>query len=282
MPMYKPGAAVLLDVRGACATVTLNRPGKLNALNAEVIDRLQEIFDFVESEANIRAVVLTGAGERAFSAGADIAELQQTIRRGVDVAMRDFVRRGQNLTRRIESFGKPVIAAVNGLAFGGGCEIVEACPLAIAADHATFAKPEIKLGFAPPFGGTQRLPRLIGRKRALHMILTGETISARDARLIGLVNEVVPRVNLMDAVQALVEQICLHTAEAVRACLTSVTRGINLTIDEGLAVEAGQFERMASTSDVHAGLQGFLDRSRRRQSGESGFDDVVQPVAERI
>lgn len=280
MPVSPANATVLLDVSGPVATITLNRPDKLNALNFDVIDRMQDFLDFAESEPDIRVVVLTGAGERAFSAGADIAELRETIKLGADVVMRDFVRRGQNLTRRIESFGKPVIAAVNGLAFGGGCEIIEACPLAIAADHASFAKPEIRLGFAPPFGGTQRLPRLIGRKRALHMILTGAPISAHDARLIGLVNEVVPGGNLMDAVQALVQQITRHTPDAVRACLTSVTRGINLTIDEGLAVEAAQFERMATTADVYVGLQQFVERSRRKdEEAVSGFEAFLQPVA---
>jgi len=280
MPVSPANATVLLDVSGPVATITLNRPDKLNALNFDVIDRMQDFLDFAESEPDIRVVVLTGAGERAFSAGADIAELRETIKLGADVVMRDFVRRGQNLTRRIESFGKPVIAAVNGLAFGGGCEIIEACPLAIAADHASFAKPEIRLGFAPPFGGTQRLPRLIGRKRALHMILTGAPISAHDARLIGLVNEVVPEGNLIDAVQALVQQITRHTPDAVRACLTSVTRGINLTIDEGLAVEAAQFERMATTADVYVGLQQFVERSRRKdEEAVSGFEAFLQPVA---
>jgi enoyl-CoA hydratase len=269
---------VLLDVSGPLALLTLNRPAKLNALSFETIDRLQEFLDFAESEATVRAVVVTGAGERAFSAGADIGELQKTIRKGVDVAMRDFVRRGQNLTRRIESFGKPVIAAVNGLAYGGGCELVEACPLAVAAEEALFAKPEIRLGFAPPFGGSQRLPRLVGRKRALHMILTGAPISAREACAIGLVNEVVPRAHLMDAVHALVQQIARHTPDAVRACLTSVTRGINLTIDEGLAVEAAQFERMATTADVHVGLQQFMERSRR----SSAMEEFIEPVAIRF
>lgn len=270
-------SAALLDVRGPLATIVINRPGKLNALNAEVIDRIQELLDFAESEANIRAVVLTGAGERAFSAGADIHELRETLRGGVDVAMRDFVRRGQALTRRIESFGKPVIAAVNGLAFGGGCELIEACPLSIAAEHAIFAKPEIRLGFAPPFGGSQRLPRLIGRKRALQMILTGEPISAREAQALGLVNAVVAGKELNAAVASLVERVTRHTPEAVRACLVSVTRGINLTIDEGLAVEAAQFERMATTADVHAGLQRFMERSRRA----GALEEFTEPLAQR-
>lgn len=283
MPDPTAASAALLDVKGPLATITLNRPAKLNALNAALIDRLHDFLDFAEAERSIRAVVLTGAGERAFSAGADIHELRETLRGGVDAAMRDFVRRGQALTRRIENFGKPVIAAVNGLAYGGGCELVEACPLAVAADEATFAKPEIRLGFAPPFGGTQRLPRLIGRKRALHMILTGDAIDAAEAKAIGLVNETVPRAELHAAVQRLVERIVAHTPDAVRVCLTSVTRGLNLSIDEGLAVEAMQFERMATTTDMHAGVQRFVERARQPANAgrTSLFEEFLQPVAER-
>ena len=176
-----------------------------------------------------------------------------------------------------------MIAAVNGLAFGGGCEVVEACPLAIAAEHATFSKPEITLGFAPPLGGTQRLPRLIGRKRALRLILTGDIISAGEAMQAGLVNEVVPRDDLQAAAQQLAERIIVHTPDAVRACLASVTRGINLTIDEGLAVEAAHFERMATTADVHAGVQQFIERSRRRSDDDklSLSEEFMQPILER-
>jgi enoyl-CoA hydratase/carnithine racemase len=283
MPNATAASAVLLDVKGPLATLTLNRPDKLNALNAPLIDRLQEFLDFVEAERSIRAVIFTGAGERAFSAGADIHELRETLRAGADTAMRDFVRRGQALTRRIENFPKPVIAAVNGLAYGGGCEVVEACPLAIAADEATFAKPEIRLGFAPPFGGTQRLPRLVGRKRALRMILTGDVIDAAEAKAIGLVNEVAPRAELYAAAQRLAERVVAHTPDAVRACLASVTRGLNLSIDEGLAVEAMQFERMATTTDVHAGVQRFVERTRQPADAGRGslFEKFLQPVAGR-
>ncbi|QCI63622.1 crotonase/enoyl-CoA hydratase family protein [Phreatobacter stygius] len=266
MPTTLPADVVLMDVRGSIATITLNRPDKLNALDAPLIDRLQDLLDLVEAEAAIRAVILTGAGERAFSAGADIAELQRTLAGGVDRVMRDFVRRGQRLTRRIEAFPKPVIAAVNGLAFGGGCEVTEACPLAIAAEHSRFAKPEIRLGFAPPFGGSQRLPRLVGRKRALKMILTGEAIDAGEAKRIGLINDVVPAAELLPAAVALAERIMAHTPRAVAACLASVTRGINLSIDEGLAVEAGHFERMADTPDVARGISEFLERPRSRST----------------
>lgn len=271
MPTTMLTDAALIEVRGGIATITLNRPDKLNALDAALIDRLQDLLDLVEADDVIRAVVLTGAGERAFSAGADIAELQVTLGRGVDPVMRDFVRRGQGLTRRIETFPKPIIAAVNGLAFGGGCEVTEACPLAIAADHARFAKPEIRLGFAPPFGGSQRLPRLIGRKRALNMILTGDPIDADEAKRIGLVNDVVPAAELLPAAFALAERIITSTPRAVAACLASVTRGINLSIDEGLAVEAGHFERMVATTDVALAVRRFLERPRQ-QARQAGAD----------
>ena len=196
---------VLYEKRGAVALLTLNRPDKLNALNYELIDRLMARLDAIEADAAIRAVVLTGAGERAFSSGADIACFAPSVAAGPDAALRDFVRRGQRMTARIETFPKPIIVAVNGLAHGGGSEITEAAPLAIASERAEFCKAEIRLGFAPPFGGSQRLPRLIGRKRALRMILTGEPISAERALEFGLVNEVVRHEDLLDAAFALAE-----------------------------------------------------------------------------
>src|ERR1700744_2185379 len=155
--------AILLDIKDGIALITLNRPHRLNALNYELIDRLMAALDSIEIEPDVRAVILTGAGERAFSAGADIHEFSASVRRGADAAIRDFVRRGQAMTARLEAFKKPVIAAVNGLAFGGGCEITEAVHLAVASDRALFAKPEIKRGMPPPVGGTQRLPRRAGR-----------------------------------------------------------------------------------------------------------------------
>lgn len=168
---------VLIDVEDRVALLTLNRPDKLNALNYEMIDRLMAHLDDIEVTADVSAVILTGAGERAFSAGGDIHEFSESVRKGANTAVRDFVRRGQAMTARLEAFPKPVIVAVNGLAFGGGCEITEAAHLAIASDRALFAKPEIKLGMPPTFGGTQRLPRLAGRKRALELLLTGDPFS---------------------------------------------------------------------------------------------------------
>lgn len=255
-----PEQPVLIDVEGNIATLTLNRPAKLNALNYPTIDALQRHLDAIERDDSIRVVILTGSGDKAFSAGADIAGFASSVQAGVATAMREFVGRGQALTKRVENFSKPIIAAVNGLAFGGGCEVTEACPLAIASEHARFAKPEINLGFPPPFGGTQRLPRHIGRKRALQLILTGCSISAEEAARIGLVNEVVPASQLMARSRELAASIIEKSPIAVSACLASVTRGINLSIDEGLAVEANQFAQTVHTHDIREGINAFLER----------------------
>ncbi|WP_343713302.1 enoyl-CoA hydratase-related protein [Inquilinus sp.] len=261
MPTDASDSIVLMQAEEGIATITLNRPDTLNALDAATIDRMQRLLDRIEADDASRAVILTGAG-RAFSAGADIREMHGRLAGGADRVMREVVRRGQELTRRIEAFPKPIIAAVNGLAFGGGCEIVEACPLAIAVEGAQFAKPEIRLGFPPPFGGSQRLPRLVGRKRALKLILTGDAIDAAEAQRIGLINDVVPAAGLLDAARGLAERIIVHAPRSVSACLASVTRGLNLTIDEGLAVEAGHFERLLATGEIAAGTRAFLARPR--------------------
>lgn len=251
---------VLCAVHDRIALLTLNRPAKLNALNYELIDRLMELLDEIERNEAVRVVVLTGAGERAFSAGADIAGFAPSVRQGPEAALRDFVRRGQRMTSRIESFPKPVIVAVNGLAHGGGSEITEAAPLAIASSHAEFCKAEISLGFAPPFGGSQRLPRLIGRKRALRMLLTAEPISADQALAFGLVNEVVPHKKLLDRAFALANKITQKSPLAVAACLGSVTRGLNVPIDEALAIEASYFARMVPTRDIEEGISAWLEK----------------------
>jgi enoyl-CoA hydratase len=257
---------VLCQIDDAVALLTLNRPAKLNALNNELIARLSDFLDALERDDNVRAVILTGAGD-AFSAGADIDGFAPLVRAGATVALRDFVRPGQRLTARIETFPKPIIAAVNGLAYGGGSEIIEACPLAIASERARFSKAEIDLGFAPPFGGSQRLPRLIGRKRALRMILTGEAISAAQACDFGLINEVVPHERLMEEAFALARTISAKSPLAVAACLGSVTRGINVPIDEGLAIEAGYVARMVPTNDIEEGIAAWRDKRTPRFTG---------------
>ncbi|MBX2805757.1 MAG: crotonase/enoyl-CoA hydratase family protein [Hyphomicrobiales bacterium] len=258
---------ILMDVRSSVALLTLNRPEKLNALNYAMLDRLMERLDEVETMPDARAVILTGAGERAFSAGGDIHEFSQSIADGPDVALREFVRRGQSVTARIENFPKPVIAAVNGLAYGGGCEITEAAHLAVASQKALFAKPEICIGIPPTFGGTQRLPRLAGRKRALELLLTGDSFSPERAYELGLINAVVPHGQLMPAAFALADRILRHSPLAAARILTAVTRGLNTTIGEGLQIEAEQFARMTTTHDVREGLDVWIEKRSARYSG---------------
>jgi len=258
---------VLLETRDRIALITLNRPDKLNALNYELIDRLMAALDAIEIDAGVGAVVLTGAGERAFSAGADITEFSESVRRGRNTAIRDFVRRGQAMTARLEAFRKPVIAAVNGLAFGGGCEITEAVHLAIASDRARFAKPEINLGMPPTFGGTQRLPRLAGRKRALELLLTGDPFSPAWAREIGLINTIVPHDELLPAARELATRIMRHSPLAVGSVITAVTRGLNMAIGEGLLIESEQFAAMVPTSDLREGLGAWRERRPPSYSG---------------
>lgn len=251
---------VLQDVQDGVAVLTFNRPEKLNALSYELVDRLVGRLDEIETDDAIKAVILTGAGDRAFSAGADIRQFSDSVGQGPRAAVRDFVRRGQEMTARIEAFIKPVIVAVNGLAYGGGCEITEAAQLAIASDRASFAKPEIALGMPPTFGGTQRLARLAGRKRALGLLLTGDPFGPQQALHLGLVNEVVPHDQLMDRALALAKRIVRHSPLAVASIITAVTRGINLPISEGLLVETEQFARMAPTHDLREGLDAWIER----------------------
>jgi enoyl-CoA hydratase len=253
-------APVLCEISGGIATLTLNRPEKLNAISYAMIDTLLGLLDKLETDRGVRALIVTGAGERAFSAGGDIREFSESVRMGPETAVRDFVRRGQAMTARLESFPKPVIAAVNGLAYGGGCEITEAVHLAVASDRAIFAKPEILLGMPPTCGGTQRLPRLAGRKRALGLLLTGGSFSPRAAVEMGLVNQVVPHDALMPAARELASRILRHSAAATASIITAVTRGLNMTIDEGLQMESEQFARVVPTRDLREGLDAWIER----------------------
>jgi enoyl-CoA hydratase len=258
---------VLCDINEGIATLTFNRPEKLNAIDYALADALLAFLDTLETDETVKAVILTGAGERAFSAGGDIHQFSRSVRLGPLGAVRDFVRRGQTLTSRIEAFPKPIIAAVNGIAFGGGCEITEAAPLAIASEAALFAKPEIKLGMPPTFGGTQRLPRLAGRKRALELLLTGDSFSPQHALALGLINQIVPAMELIPAARALAQRILRHSPVAVTSVLTAVTRGINQTIGEGLQVESEQFARMVPTHDLREGLEAWIERRQPRYMG---------------
>ncbi|MGN8023390.1 crotonase/enoyl-CoA hydratase family protein [Phyllobacterium sp. 22229] len=251
---------VLFEIKDNIAFLTLNRPEKLNALNYATNDLLLQLLDRIEDDPDIRAVILTGAGDRAFSAGGDIHEFSQSISEGVDIAVRAFVRRGQAMTARMEAFRKPVIAAVNGIAFGGGCEITEAVHLAVASERAVFAKPEINIGIPPTFGGTQRLPRLAGRKRALELLLTGDTFSAARALELGLVNRVVPHEDLLPAAIELAGRILRHSPVVAAGIITAVTRGLNMPISEGLQMESEQFARVAPSHDTREGLNAWIGR----------------------
>ena len=265
IPMSDP---VLVEIKDRIALLTLNRPPKLNALNYALVDSLMARLDTIEATHDVHAVILTGAGDRAFSAGADIHEFSLSVEQGADAAVRDFVRRGQAMTARIESFPKPVIAAINGLAFGGGCEITEAAHLAVASERALFAKPEINLGMPPTFGGTQRLPRLAGRKRALELLLTGDPFSPAHALEIGLVNRVVPHDRLLASSHDLAQRILRHSPLAAGRILTAVTRGLNMSISEGLQMESEQFARMVPTRDLREGLAAWQARRQPVYTGD--------------
>ena len=253
---------VEMERRGPIALLWLNRPAKLNALNYALNDCLCRRLDAIEADRTVRAVVLTGSGDRAFSAGADIAEFRESLRQGADIATRNFVRRGQAMTARIEGFSKPMIAAVNGIAFGGGCEITEAAHLAIAAESAVFAKPEVRIGIAPTFGGTQRLPRLAGRKRALELLLTGKTFPPVRALEIGLINRIVPDGDLIDAAVELALAIAAHEPLTVTSILRAVAGGLETTTAEGLLTERDQFAVLARSETTAARLDAWLDRRK--------------------
>jgi len=249
-------SSLLYDLRDGVATITINRPDKLNALNDTVIDELGQAVGTVEADEAVKGVILTGAGPKAFVAGADIAELS---RQGpLDGKARALV--GQTVFRRLERLGKPVIAAVNGFALGGGCELAMACHIRIASDRAKFGQPEVKLGIGPGYGGTVRLPRLVGRGRALELLLTGEVIDAPEAYRIGLVNRVVPGDRLLAEAEALLRTILANGPVAVRLCLEAVDTGLEIPSEEALKLEANTFGLLASTHDMREGMAAFLEK----------------------
>src|ERR1043165_3010503 len=247
---------VLYEKKGAVAYVTLNRPKVLNALNTKTWEDLQTAFEAARDDAAVRGVILTGAGEKAFIAGADISELAQVT--AVEAATSS--RYGQAVLDLIENLGKPVIAAVNGFALGGGCETAMACTIRVAAEHAKFGQPEVKLGLIPGGGGTQRLPRLVGKGRALQLILSGETISAQEAYRIGLVNEVVPAAELIPRAEAVLKQIAANAPIAVKYSLDAANKGLDTSQSEGFALEASYFGICASTEDKQEGTSAFLEK----------------------
>jgi enoyl-CoA hydratase/carnithine racemase len=249
-------ANVRYEKKGSIAHVTVNRPQVLNALNTPTWTDLRAAFEEAKADASVRGVILTGAGDRAFIAGADISELAHVDAYGAEGSSRF----GQGVLDLIENLGKPVIAAINGFALGGGCETAMACTIRIAAEHAKFGQPEVKLGLLPGGGGTQRLPRLVGKGRALQLILTGETISAQEAYRIGLVNEVVPVADLIGRAEAVLKQIAANAPIAVKFSLEATNRGMDTSQAEGLALEASYFGICASTEDKKEGTSAFLEK----------------------
>jgi enoyl-CoA hydratase len=247
---------ILYELRDGIAFVTINRPDKLNALNDAVIADLDRAVSRIESDDAVRGVILTGAGPKAFVAGADIAELStQNQISGKARAMR-----GQAVFRRLERCGKPVVAAVNGFALGGGCELAMACHLRVASESAKFGQPEVKLGIGPGYGGTIRLPRLVGKGRALDLLLTARMASAAEALEMGLVNRVVPADKLLAEAEALLQSILANGPLAVRLCIEAVDAGLEVSLDEGLLLEANHFGLLASTDDMREGMAAFLEK----------------------
>jgi enoyl-CoA hydratase/carnithine racemase len=255
---------VLYEKKGAIAYVTINRPKELNALNLKTWENLRAAFEDARNDTAIRGVILTGAGDKAFIAGADISELA-TI---TAVEAERSSSYGQEVLNLIENLGKPVIAAVNGFSLGGGCETAMACTIRVAAEHAQFGQPEVTLGIIPGGGGTQRLPRLVGKGRALQIILSGERINAQEAYRIGLVNEVVSvAANLIPRAEAILNQIFKNAPIAVKYSLEAVNKGLETSIADGLSLEASLFGICATTEDKKEGTQAFLQKRHANFKG---------------
>src|SRR5438309_6854316 len=235
-----PRENVLYEKKGAIAYVTLNRPKVLNALNKATIAELNEVFKDAHEDAAVRGVILTGAGDKAFAAGADIAEMANDTPGEAE----DKTRHGQRPTRLIENLGKPVIAAVNGFALGGGCELAMACTIRLAVETAKFGQPEVTIGIIPGYGGTQRLPRLVGKGRALQLILSADMIDAQEAYRIGLVNEIVAKDNLIPRAAAILNKINANAPTAVRLAIDAANRGLDVSLVEGLDVERSEERRV--------------------------------------
>jgi enoyl-CoA hydratase/carnithine racemase len=247
---------VLYEKKGAIAYVTLNRPKVLNALNTPTWTDLRTAFEAARDDPAVRGVILTGAGEKAFIAGADISELAQTTA----VEAEKSSSNGQAVLNLVENLGKPVVAAINGFALGGGCETAMACTIRIAVETAKFGQPEVKLGLLPGGGGTQRLPRLVGKGRAMQLILTGEMITAQEAYRIGLVNEIVPAADLISRAEAILKQIASNAPIAVQYALEATNKGMETSQSEGQLLEASYFGLCAATEDKKEGTAAFLEK----------------------
>ena len=249
---------LIVERDDAILIITINRPTVLNALNGQVLDELSDAINQARANDGVRALVLTGAGEKAFVAGADIKELAVQT----PVAGREHARKGQALFDRIERLGKPVIAAVNGFALGGGCELAMACTIRLAAETAKFGQPEINLGLLPGYAGSQRLPRLVGRGRALELLLTGAQITAEEAWRIGLVNRVVPAAQLGAEARTLARTLASKPAVAVRYILDAVASGLDMSFADAQDYEATLFGLVATTEDMREGTTAFIEKRK--------------------
>jgi len=255
---------LLLERDGAVAVLTINRPQVLNALNAQTIDQLRRAVLELKHDAAVRAVILTGAGDKAFVAGADINEL--AVQRPVDG--KEHALRGQHVFDLVENMGKPVIAAINGYALGGGCELAMACTLRVAADTARLGQPEVNLGIIPGYGGTQRLARLVGKGIALDLLLSGRHVTAAEALQVGLVNRVVPSAALMDETKKLASELAAKPPIAMRYIIEAVNRGVEVSFDKGEFLEATLFGLVASTEDSREGTAAFLEKRKADFKGK--------------
>jgi enoyl-CoA hydratase len=244
--------------------ITLNRPKVLNALNAATLGELRQAIDAAAKDDAVRVIVLTGSGEKSFVAGADINELAVQT----PVGGRDHARHGQAIFDRIERLGKPVIAAINGFALGGGCELAMACTIRIASDAAKFGQPEVNLGLIPGYAGSQRLPRLVGRGRAQELLLTGDIIDAQEAFRIGLVNRVVPAAELMDNAKTLARRLAAKAPVAVRYILDAVASGLDMPFPEAEDHEATLFGLVSTTEDMREGTTAFLEKRKAQFKGK--------------
>ena len=255
---------ILENIEHNICTLMINRPDQYNALNFDVLKELDKKFDWIKKKTEARAVILTGKGHKAFIAGADI----QAMEKMNESQAKEFSKMGQMLTIKMEKYNIPIIAAVNGFALGGGCEFAMACHIRYASENAVFGQPEVSLGLIAGWGGTQRLPRLVGKGRALEILLSGKNITAEKAESIGLINKVVPLKELIPSVEKLASSIIKNSPMAVSATIRAVNQGGSDSINNGLNREMTEFSRLFNTKDAHEGLSAFIEKRTPNYSGE--------------
>ncbi|HYL12963.1 MAG TPA: enoyl-CoA hydratase-related protein [Terriglobales bacterium] len=255
---------ILFEKKGVVAYVTVNRPKVLNALNMATMEELRSAFTTIKEDREVRVAIMTGAGEKAFIAGADIGELAKHDA----VSAKEYTHRGQSVLDAMENLGKPVIACINGFALGGGCEMAMACTMRLASENAKLGQPEVKLGIMPGYGGTQRLPRLVGKGIAMQLVLSGEMINAQEAYRIGLVNEVVTAAELIPRAEAIAQKIVANAPLAVQYAMEAVNKGMEMTLAEGLYLEATLFGVCCATEDKKEGTAAFLEKRQAQFKGK--------------